>query len=253
MWNARIVCTQNPTIGEEFRRGWHPEQFSTARNAGQAVLLIGAGPAGLECATVLGKRGFEAVHLVDAAAEVGGCLNWITRIPGRQEWRHVIEYREMQLSKLRNVTTILNTRMTADDVLEYGAQTVIVATGSHYLADAVSPYNRLPLPIDGAFRGNVLTPEQVMSGDVSIGRRVLVWDTDGYFVGPGVAEHLAGLGHEVSAVTPAASFGHYLHYTLEDARTIHDLRTAGVKIYTSAEISKVTDEAAVLDTLAGPR
>ena len=51
----RLVCTQNPTAGEEYRRGWHPERFTRARNADNDVLVVGAGPAGMECAIVLGQ------------------------------------------------------------------------------------------------------------------------------------------------------------------------------------------------------
>ncbi|MEV0225716.1 NAD(P)-binding protein [Streptomyces sp. NPDC050704] len=250
--NGRIVCTQNPTIGEEFRRGWHPESFETAANRDRAVLVVGAGPAGLECAMVLGKRGFDMVHLVDAAGEVGGSLNWITKLPGRQEWRHVVEYREHQLSKLKNVTTILNTRLGADDILDYGAEIVVVATGSHYAADAVSPYDRRPLSLGDSYRGNVLTPEEVMSGEATIGHRVLVWDTDGYFVGPGIAEHLAAHGHEVAAATPAPAFGSYLHHTMEDARMTQDLRALGVRIFPSGSLGRAGADTIAVETLAGP-
>ena len=252
MWNGRIICTQNPTAGEEFRRAWHPESFTAAGNRDRAVLVVGAGPAGLECAMVLGKRGFEQVHLVDAAREVGGGLNWITRLPGRQEWRHVVEYRELQISRLKNVTTILNTRLSTDDILGYGAEIVVVATGSHYVPDAISPYDRHPLPLAGSFRGSVFTPEVVMLGEATLGHRVLIWDTDGYFVGPGIAEHLAALGHEVTAVTPASAFGPYLHFTMEDARTTLDLRSLGVRIFARSGLGQITAGSVTIETLAGP-
>ena len=114
---APIVCTQNATAGEEYRRGWHPERFTPAANRDKSVLVVGAGPAGLECAVVLGKRGMSAVHLVDSSKEIGGCLNWITKLGhsdgepnlrlgparGLGEWRRVANYRQIQLSKLRNV------------------------------------------------------------------------------------------------------------------------------------------------------
>src|SRR5207244_2359764 len=58
-----LICTQNATAGEEYRRGWHPERFETAANADNDVLVVGAGPAGMECAMVLGKRGMRRVHL----------------------------------------------------------------------------------------------------------------------------------------------------------------------------------------------
>ena len=54
--HASIICTQNATIGEEYRRGWHPERFSVAKNRESDVLVVGAGPAGMECAPVLGER-----------------------------------------------------------------------------------------------------------------------------------------------------------------------------------------------------
>ena len=55
-----LGCTQNPTAGEEFRRGWHPERFRRAANADQEALVVGGGPAGMECAMTLAKRGFDA-------------------------------------------------------------------------------------------------------------------------------------------------------------------------------------------------
>ncbi len=66
-----IGCTQNATAGEEHRRGWHPERFDRAGNADREVLVVGAGPAGMECAIVLGRRGMRRVRLVDAAARAG--------------------------------------------------------------------------------------------------------------------------------------------------------------------------------------
>ena len=71
---APIVCTQNATIGEEYRRGWHPEKFPKAKNSDNDVLVIGAGPAGMECARILAERGMRRVHLVEAEKEIGGHL-----------------------------------------------------------------------------------------------------------------------------------------------------------------------------------
>ncbi len=77
-----VRCTQNPTIGEEWRRGWHPERIAPA-GSDASVLVVGAGPAGLECALSLGRRGYEvtargsrrrdrrAAALRDAAAGTG--------------------------------------------------------------------------------------------------------------------------------------------------------------------------------------
>ena len=65
-----IRCTQNPSMGEEWRRGWHPERIRPSGSDAK-VLVVGAGPAGLEAAMMLGKRGYEVV-LAEATRELGG-------------------------------------------------------------------------------------------------------------------------------------------------------------------------------------
>ena len=69
-----MVCTQNATAGEEYRRGWHPEKFHPAANRDKGVLVVGAGPAGMECAMVLGKRGCRPCTSSRAGKEIGGCV-----------------------------------------------------------------------------------------------------------------------------------------------------------------------------------
>ena len=125
-----LICTQNATAGEEYRRGWHPERFEPAANAENDVLVIGAGPAGMECALVLGKRGMRRVHLVDADADIGGLIRWVPQLPGLGEWARVANYRKIQLDKLKNVEVLTGTRLDAKAVHDYGADIVIVATGS---------------------------------------------------------------------------------------------------------------------------
>ncbi len=200
----QVACIQNATAGEEYRRGWHPELFTKARNADRAVLVVGAGPAGMECAIVLGKRGFEAVHLVDAAPEIGGRMRWTRQLPTLGDWGRITDYRAIQLDKLDNVEVITGRRLSAADVLDYGAQIVVVATGSSWRGDGVQPDHA---DIEGADAslGHVMTPEQVMlEGKRPASGTVVVYDTDGYYVGPGIAEQLAGEGYDVHLVT---SFG----------------------------------------------
>ena len=81
-----MICTQNATAGEEYRRGWHPEKFHPAANSEKGVLVVGAGPAGMECAMVLGKRDMRRVHLVEAQDEVGG-LYVRPPVPGERRSR----------------------------------------------------------------------------------------------------------------------------------------------------------------------
>ena len=224
-----IACTQNATVGEEFRRGWHPEKFSKATNADNDVLVIGAGPAGMECARVLGERGFRNVHLVDAGSAIGGSMTYIPELPGLGEWRRFVDYRKIQLDKLPNVTVILNKRMTPEDVLEYGASIVIVATGSRWAHDGMNGFTQAPVAGAGANLEHVRTPEEVMAG-ASIGQKVVVYDADGYFMGVGMAEKLLREGHDVTYVTPFEKVAPFTEKTLEAPRLNRTLRELGLKI-----------------------
>ncbi len=135
-----VSCIQNATAGEEYRRGWHPERFDPPADPSRAILVVGGGPAGMECAMVLGRRGYDAVHLVEAEPELGGKLRWTRRLPTLGDWGRVVDHRVIGLGKLPNVEVILGRRLSAADVLDYGADTVIVATGSSWTGDGTQPY-----------------------------------------------------------------------------------------------------------------
>ena len=98
---GQIMCTQNVTIGEEYRRGWHPEKF-TKTTKPCSVLVVGGGPAGMECARILGERGY-VVHLREAEKELGGHWKAVATLPRLNEWGRVITYRQTQLGKLKKI------------------------------------------------------------------------------------------------------------------------------------------------------
>jgi dimethylamine/trimethylamine dehydrogenase len=242
---GRVACTQNATFGEEFRRGWHPERFTRASNADMSVLVVGAGPAGLECARVLGERGMSAVHVVDAERQVGGAMRWISGLPGLAEWGRVVGYRQSHCERLKNVQIITGRRLSSGDVLTYGAELVVVATGSRWATDGMGAATHRP--VDGADPSLpwVLTPEQlIVEGKRSPGDHVLVYDTDGYFMGATLAEKLARDGHRVTVVTSFSEVGPYMDYTGERIymeRTLHQL---GVEIVTSHVLDRITPDGA---------
>ena len=230
MGGPPIWCTQNPTSGEEYRRGWHPEKFTTARNAAKPVLIVGAGPAGMEAAVVLGKRGFDAVHLVDTQPEMGGHLNWMTTMPGLAAWRRVAEYRERQISQLDNVQFIPNMTMDAGSVYDYGAELVIVATGSHWAGDGMNTPTHEPIAGADASHPDVATPEQLVLEGKQLGDHVLVVDGDGYHLAATTAELLSRQGRKVTYVTHWETLGPYLRYTLEEQRMYQRLVQLGVTV-----------------------
>ena len=238
-----MVCTQNATAGEEYRRGWHPERFEPASNANRPVLVVGAGPSGMECAIVLAKRSFEAVHLVDAAPTVGGRLCWVRRLPTLGDWGRIVDWRLVQLQKLEAVEVICNRRLSIEDVLDYGAELVVVATGSRWRGDGVQPYRREPITGADSSVAHVLTPEQVMlEGKRPPGRRVVVYDTDGYYVAPGVAELLAAEGFEVHLVTTFPVVSPDSDATLEGEMLRRHLHGAGIEAHRCVTLHSVTKE-----------
>lgn len=234
-----IVCTQNATIGEEFRRGWHPEFYTPAANGSKEVLIVGAGPAGLECATVLGKRQMSRVHLVEADSDLGGHLRWLCELPGLRTWRRVVDYRSTQIEKLRNVQVVTGSRLSVDDVMGYGADIVIFATGSSWARDGLNGLTQRPLVDEESLvtDGFVLTPDQVMADGEPVGDRVVVFDTDGYFVAASLAERLAAAGHEVTYVTPFQAMAPHTQFTLEAPRLQLRLRELGVEIITEHTVT----------------
>jgi dimethylamine/trimethylamine dehydrogenase len=209
----QIACTQNPTAGEEYRRGWHPERFERAANADRAVLVIGGGAAGMECALVLGRRGMRRVHLVDAAPAVGGYAALVSQLPGLALWAHVVDWRTRQLARLPNVEVLTGTPLDADAVRSFGAEIVVVATGARWATDGLNHLTHAPIP--GAERAHVLTPERVLAGEEPAGESLLVYDCEGYFMGVGVAELHAARGRHVRYVTPLPVVGPFLDHTEE--------------------------------------
>ena len=235
---APIICTQNATVGEEYRRGWHPERFSVAANADRDVLVVGAGPAGMECARVLGERGMRRVHLVDDQSEPGGSLRWISRLPGLGEWARVIDYRKIALGRLRNVEVIQSLTLSAEEVLSYGAEIVVVATGSRWRRDGMNGPKLAP--IRGAGGDHVFVPEDVVAANGELpGEDVLVYDTDGYFMAAAMAQLIVAAGRRVTVVTPFADFGPYLFHTGEGRGVHAELLHSGAEIVPRYSVSEI--------------
>ena len=226
-----MICTQNATAGEEYRRGWHPEKFAK-KGSEDSVLVVGAGPSGSECARVLMERGY-AVHLYDTAEKIGGHLNSITTLPGLGEWSYHRDYRETQLTKLvrKNKASQIalgQKPLTADEVLEYGAEKVVIATGSHWNTDGTNCLTHDPIPGADASLPDQLTPEQVIAGTKPIGKRVVILNADTYFMAPSLAEKLASAGHEVTIVS-GVHLANYMHFTLEYPNMMRRLHELGVE------------------------
>jgi dimethylamine/trimethylamine dehydrogenase len=243
-----ISCTQNPSMGEEWRRGWHPERFRPAGSDAK-VLVVGGGPAGLEAAMALGKRGYEVV-LADAGRELGGRVLREARLPGLGAWIRVADYRRGQLAKLPNVEVALESEVTAEEVRGYGFDHVAVATGARWRADGVGRWHTRPPALDSAVE--TLTPDDLMAGRRPSGERILLFDDDHYYLGGVLAELLAADGKHVTLATPAPRVSEWSVNTMEQERIHRRLVEAGVELATAQALAAVDGGIArVVDVYTG--
>jgi dimethylamine/trimethylamine dehydrogenase len=236
----QIACTQNATAGEEYRRGWHPERFTRAGNANLTAAVIGAGPAGMECAVVLGKRGMQAVHLIEARDEIGGSVNIAAQLPGLAEWGRITNWRRTQLGRLSNVQVLTGMELDTNGAREYGADIIIVATGASWSKDGVNHVTHAAIP--GAELPHVVTPEDIISGRAEVGQRVLVYDCEGYYMGVGIAELLASRGHRIALATPLPVIAPFLDTTDEGRPVRRRLVEAGVDLWPDTEITAIEND-----------
>ncbi|WP_288944040.1 FAD-dependent oxidoreductase [uncultured Roseovarius sp.] len=243
-----ISCLVNPSAGRE--HDWGSEGSIAPADTPRKLLVIGAGPAGLEAARVAAARG-HSVTICEAGAQIGGQFRLAGEQPRRGQVLELLDWYERQFDAL-GVDLRLNTFVDAEDVAGYGADEVIVATGS--LPPETGFQRWLPERdrLDGIEAGNVCSVEDIMRRAVVPGKRVVLLDEGGHWRGSGTAWFLAERGHEVSIVTPDAHIAAELGRTTSDVPLRQTLARAGVRFHTESVIDKWTgQQAAVLSMLTG--
>jgi 2,4-dienoyl-CoA reductase-like NADH-dependent reductase (Old Yellow Enzyme family)/thioredoxin reductase len=182
-------CIHNAATGREETM---PHVVAKA-GARRKIVIVGAGPAGLEAARVSAERGHEVV-VFEAASNPGGQIRLTAQSERRREMIGIVDWRMSQCEKL-GVTFHFNTWAEADTVLAEKPDVVIVATGGLPHTEVLTKGNEL-----------VVSSWDIISGDVKPGTNVLVYDDAGDHAALQAAEVIAKTGAKVEIMTPDRSF-----------------------------------------------
>ncbi len=228
-----ISCLVNPSVGREFE--WGGDRFQAAVLP-KSVLVVGAGPAGLEAARGAAERGFR-VEIVEALSVIGGQFRLAGMQPRRAQILELMDWYERQFTKL-GVTLRLNTFLDADEVAAHPAEQVVLATGS--LPDEKAFQRWLPHleSLPGHELGGVWSPEEVMRREARLGDTVIVYDEGSNWRGVGTAWALAEAGKQVTIVTPEAFVGKEIARTAADGAARRRMVQLGVVFKTEACIAR---------------
>ena len=233
---APIRCTQNPTMGEEWRRDWHPEKIKAKHND-ESILIVGTGPAGLECAHALAKRGYDIV-MAENKSEAGGRVLLESQLPGLSEWKRVMDYRLNALQQMPNVEIYYESEVTAENIGEFGFENIVIATGATWKNNGQGRDGRQVLKADDSIK--ILTPDDLMNGVKPVGD-VLIYDTDHYYMAGVLANKCIDLGHHVTYMSPANRVSDWTENTLEQERIQTELMNKGVGLLLNQSLSEVFD------------
>ena len=234
MTQSLARCTQNSSFMEEWRKGWHPERIKPCSTEGK-VLVVGAGPTGLSAAHKLGLRGYE-VSLAEASKELGGRVTLESKLPGLSAWARVRDYRVGQINKMLNVNIYRDSKLSAADIFEFGAEHICIATGATWRKDAIARFNLLPIAIDSSMP--IFSPDDLMAGAKPQGH-VMIYDDDHYYMASVLAELLVKNGNSVTFVTPSTKVSEWSFNTLEQGLIQQRLLEIGVDIRVARGLTEI--------------
>ena len=229
-----IRCTQNPTMGEEWRRGWDPESIKP-KKTDQKALVIGSGPSGLECTMQLARRGYH-VTLAEADNKLGGRVLFESGLKGLSAWKRVSDNRIYEIQQKNNIEIYKESELTLSHINELGINNIFLATGSSWRKDGVGRSRRKP--VQGLESLQVLTPEEAIKQSPNLSGPIVVYDDEqGYLAGV-IADHLSFDEHEVIFITPASVVSPWTESTLEQKRIQKALLVSGVNVICNKTIDK---------------
>jgi 2,4-dienoyl-CoA reductase (NADPH2) len=233
--DAPMTCYINPLCAHEHDESFYPQKAEEEKE----VMIVGAGPAGLECAYVATQRGHE-VHVYDKREKLGGTLLEASRAPyGDEELMTCVNYQK-KMCEMAGVEFHLGTEVTDDLIQEEMPDTVVLATGP--------VYSKIQGP--GGDRENVVNVLDVMAGKAEVGENVVVWGNRK--PGIGVALHLVKQGKKVTIVGKEKSAGFDINPSFKWRYMIY-LRQNGIMAYNDCDIEEINDGEIIVKTFDGYR
>lgn len=218
-----LMCTVNLAVGreKEFELGLRPAI------RGKRVLVVGGGPGGMEAAVIAAQRKHN-VTLWEKDNRLGGQLNIAVIPPGKDELNSIAKYLKHHLNELK-VEVELGKEATAEKVLEFSPDVVIVAVGSKPLIPEIK----------GVDRRRVVFFRDVLSGKVDVGKSVIV--VGGGFMGCETADFLAEKDKKVTIVEVLAELATEIFYPYAEL-LVEKLKKNGVEIFTSVKEEEITEK-----------
>lgn len=227
--DAPMTCYVNPLCAHE----WDPEWQTKPAELKKKVMIVGAGPAGLECARAAALRGHD-VHLYEKEKVLGGQICHAAKAPhGDEELYGMIDYLAAQCKKA-NVNIHLNTTVTPELIEEEMPDAVVIANGARFIAEK----------IPGHDRPNVVSALDVLENRVKVGDRVVVWG--GKKPGIAVALYLAEKGNrKIAMVSKERKVGKDVNPSYI-WRYIQKLNQKGVRVYRESIIEEIKDDVVIV-------
>jgi 2,4-dienoyl-CoA reductase-like NADH-dependent reductase (Old Yellow Enzyme family)/thioredoxin reductase len=219
------LCVHNPSTGREATM---PQIVTAAKGGRRRIIVVGAGPAGLEAARVAGERGHD-VTVLEASDRAGGQIRLAARTPNRKDIIGIVDWRVARLKKL-GVDIRYNTYADAEDVRALDPDVVLVCTGGLPNKNIVE---------EGA--DLAVSSWDILSGDVVPAEDVLVFDDNGHQPGMQAAWLAADRGSKVEIVSPERTFAPELG-ALTHAPYAEFFQNHGVTITILSRVSRIVRE-----------